>query len=130
MDLLDKLSQVHDRFRAMERELEDPAITSDMDKLRTLSKERRALEPVEAAYQTYSRLRRDLDGARELLAETRDPEMREMAEQELHGLEEKRITMEEDIKLLLIPPDPNDARNVIVEIRAGTGGDEAALFAG
>ncbi len=130
MDLLDKLTQVHQRFQAMERELEDPAINSDMDKLRTLSKERRALESVEVAYLKYSRLRRDLDGARELLKETRDPEMRAMAEEEMKGLEESRIAMEEDIKFLLIPPDPNDSRDSIIEIRAGTGGDEAGLFAG
>jgi peptide chain release factor 1 len=130
MDLLDKLTQVHQRFEAMERELEDPAINSDMDKLRTLSKERRALEPVESSYQKYSRLRRDLDGARELLKETRDPEMRAMAEEEMKGLEEKRGVMEEEIKFLLIPPDPNDSRDSIIEIRAGTGGDEAGLFAG
>lgn len=130
MDLLEKLRQVHQRFEAMERELEDPALASDMDKLRTLSKERRALEPVEEAYQNYSRLRRDLEGARELLVETRDPEMREMAEMEMRALEEKGAAMEEDIKFLLIPPDPNDSRNSIVEIRSGTGGDEAALFAG
>src|ERR1035437_3859771 len=130
MDLLDKLTQVHQRFEAMERELEDPTVNSDMDKLRTLSKERRALEPVEAAYLKYSRLRRDLDGARELLKETRDPEMRAMAEEEMKGLEEKRGVMEEEIKFLLIPPDPNDSRDSIIEIRAGTGGDEAGLFAG
>src|SRR4051812_12613329 len=115
MDLLEKLRQVHERFAAMERELEDPATAADMAKIRTLSKDRRALEPVEAAYRKYSRLRRDLDGARELLVETRDPEMREMAEAEMHGLEELRITMEEEIKFLLIPPDPNDSRDSILE---------------
>jgi peptide chain release factor 1 len=130
MDLLEKLRQVHERFLAMERELQDPATAADMARIRTLSKERRAIEPVEAAYQKYSRLRRDLDGARELLQETRDPEMREMAEAEMRGLEEQGAAMEEDIKFLLIPPDPNDSRDSIIEIRAGTGGDEAAIFAG
>src|ERR1043165_919869 len=128
MDLLEKLRQVHERLGGREGEWEHPATAADMARIRSLSKERRALEPVESAYQKYSRLRRDLDGARELLAETRDPEMREMAEAEMRGLEEQGAAMEEKIKFLLIPPDPNDSRDSIVEIRAGTGGDEAAIF--
>jgi peptide chain release factor 1 len=130
MDLLDKLQQVHQKFEGIERDLEDPENAADLDKLRTLSKERRVLAPVEEAYQKYSRMRRDLDGARELLRETRDPEMREMAEGEMRSLEEQIASMEEEIKFLLIPPDPNDSRDSIIEIRAGTGGDEAAIFAG
>ncbi|SRR5579883_20664 len=130
MDLLEKLHQVHLRFEALERELEDPATSSDLAKLRTLSKERRQVEPVEAAYHRFKRLTNDLAGARELLRETRDPEMRALAEEELKTLEEQYTKMEEEIKFLLIPPDPNDSRDVIIEIRAGTGGDEAAIFAG
>jgi peptide chain release factor 1 len=73
---------------------------------------------------------RDLAGTRELLQETRDPEIREMAEEEMHSLEAVTAKMEDEIKILLVPPDPNDSRNSILEIRSGTGGDEAALFAG
>jgi peptide chain release factor 1 len=130
MDLLDKLRQVHLKFEALERELEDPATASDTDKLRKLSKERHAVLAVDEAYHRYDRLLRDISGAQELLKETRDPEMREMAEAELRELESRREQMEEDIRILLIPPDPNDSRDSIVEIRAGTGGDEAAIFAG
>jgi peptide chain release factor 1 len=130
MDLLDKLRQVHLKFEAIERELEDPATSSDNDKLRKLSKERHMLLPVEQAYHRYSRLKRDLDGARELWKETRDPEMRQLAGDELKSLEEQDTRLEEEIKLLLIPADPNDSRDSIIEIRAGTGGDEAGLFVG
>jgi peptide chain release factor 1 len=85
---------------------------------------------VDEAYHSYDRLLRDLTGAQELLKETRDPEMRELAEAELRDLETRREKMEEDVRVLLIPPDPNDSRDSIIEIRAGTGGDEAAIFAG
>jgi peptide chain release factor 1 len=130
MDLLEKLRQVHLKFEGIARDLEDPAIASDLDKLRSLSKERRVLEPVEAAYHQYDRLSRNIEGAREVLRDTRDPEMRAMAEEELRSLESEHAKVEEEIKFLLIPPDPNDSRDSIVEIRAGTGGDEAAIFAG
>ena len=130
MDLLDKLHQVHLKFEAIEQELEDPATSSDNEKLRKLSKERHMLAPVEQAYHRYSRLKRDIEGARELLKETRDPEMRQLAGDELKSLEEQEARMEEEIKLLLIPTDPNDSRDSIIEIRAGTGGDEAGLFVG
>ncbi len=130
MDLLDKLYQVHLKYVGMERDLEDPAISSDMDKLRTISKEKRQLQPIEEAYQSYSKARRNLAGAAEVLRDTRDADMREMAEEEMRALEAETAKMEEAIKILLIPPDPNDSRNSILEIRSGTGGDEAALFAG
>ena len=130
MELLEKLRQVHVKFEAIERELENPATASDLEKLRSLSKERRLLEPIEKAFHDYERLIRNIEGAREVLQETHDPEMREMAEEELHSLEARLEKSEEDIKFLLIPPDPNDSRDSIIEIRAGTGGDEAAIFAG
>jgi peptide chain release factor 1 len=130
MDLLDKLRQVHLKFDAIERELEDPATATDTDKLRKLSKERHAILPVDEAYHRYDRLLQDIAGATELLKETRDPEMRELAEGELRELEARREAMEEELRILLIPTDPNDSRDSIIEIRAGTGGDEAAIFAG
>src|SRR5665213_2962559 len=130
MELLEKLRQVHLKFEGIERELEDPATSTDLAKLRTLSKEKRVLEPVEAAFHQYDRLTRNIEGAREVLRDTHDPEMREMAEDELRSLEAEHSKVEEKIKFLLIPPDPNDSRDSIVEIRAGTGGDEAAIFAG
>jgi len=128
--LLDKLEQVHRKFEAIERELEDPVTQNDPSKVKVLSKERRLLQPVEEAYHKYARIVRELQGARQLLEETRDAEMRGLAEEELRNLEIEHTKMEEEVKLLLIPRDPNDSRDSIIEIRAGTGGDEAALFAG
>lgn len=128
--LLEKLEAVHKKFEDIERQLADPETSGDQKRLAALSKERRMLEPVEEAYLKYSRLTRDLEGAREVLRDTRDPEMRAMAEEEMHGLEEKLASYEEEVKYLLVPQDPDDSRNCIIEIRAGTGGDEAALFAG
>jgi peptide chain release factor 1 len=128
--LLEKLEAVHRKFDDLERQLADPATASDQKRMTTLSKERRLVEPIEKAYQKYSRLTRDLVGAREVLRDTRDPEMRAMAEEEMRGLEEELATYEEEVKLLLVPTDPDDSRNCIIEIRGGTGGEEAALFAG
>ncbi len=130
MELLEKLRQVHLKFEGIERELENPAVASDLEKLRALSKERRLLEPIEVAFHRYERLTRNIEGAREVLRETHDPEMRELAEEELHSLEAELVKAEEEVKILLIPADPNDSRDSIIEIRAGTGGDEAAIFAG
>jgi peptide chain release factor 1 len=128
--LLEKLEQAHRKFEAIERELEDPETQANPGRLKLLSKERHSLQKKDEAWQEYSKVVRDLEGARQLLKETQDPEIREMAEEELKSLEEKHGRMQEEIKILLIPVDPNDSRDSILEIRAGTGGEEAALFAG
>jgi peptide chain release factor 1 len=130
MELLDKLEQIHRRFEAIEHELGDPSSSGDQSRVKLLSKERHTLLPIEAAYGAYSSLVREISGAELLLKETQDPEMRQMAETELDGLQAKNAELEEQIKILLIPTDPNDSRDSIIEIRAGTGGEEAALFAG
>jgi peptide chain release factor 1 len=128
--LLEKLEQAHRRFEAIERELEDPETQANPGRLKLLSKERHQLQKLDDAWRSYSKVVRDLEGARELLKETQDPEMRALAEEELAQLEEEFSTMQEETKILLIPQDPNDSRDSIIEIRAGTGGEEAALFAG
>lgn len=128
--LLEKLEQIHRRFESVEGELQDPEVQSVPSKMKLLSKERHSLQKLDEVYHTYSKVVRDLEGARELLKETRDPEIREMAEEEMRELEQEYGSMQEEIKILLIPADPNDSRDSIVEIRAGTGGEEAALFAG
>src|SRR5689334_17739903 len=96
--LLEKLEAVHRKFDDIERQLADPDTSGDQKRVATLSKERRVLVPIEAAYQKYSRLTRDLEGAREVLRDTRDPEMRTMAEEEMHGLEEQLASYEEEVK--------------------------------
>jgi peptide chain release factor 1 len=130
MELLDKLYQIHKRFESLESELEDPAVASDPVRYKTLSKERHSLLEVEQAYKSFSQLTRHIQETRELLKETRDPELRALAEGEVEDLEARFAKMSEEIKYLLVPADPNDSRNSIIEIRAGTGGEEAALFAG
>ncbi|MEP7234337.1 MAG: peptide chain release factor 1 [Ignavibacteriota bacterium] len=128
--LLDKLTSVHGKFLSVEGELADPANSSDQKKLASLSRERRTMVKIEDAYHHYKKLADDLAGAKEVLKDTRDPEMREMAENEMHSLEDELAKYDEEVKYLLVPTDPDDNRNSIIEIRAGAGGDEAALFAG
>lgn len=130
MELLEKLEQIHKRFEALEGELEDPVIAADPVRYKTLSKERHSLLEVESAYRKFGQLTRHLQETKGLLKDTRDPELRALAETELDDLESRYQNMSEEIKYLLVPADPNDSRNSIIEIRAGTGGDEAALFAG
>jgi peptide chain release factor 1 len=128
--LLEKLTSIHEKFLALERDLSDPALMGDQKKMAALARERRQLVPIEEAYHKYKKLSDDLFGAREVLKDTRDPEMRELAETEMHSVEEELTKYDEEVKYLLVPQDPDDSRNCIIEIRAGTGGDEAALFAG
>jgi peptide chain release factor 1 len=127
--MLDRLEHVRQRYDELTRLLSDPAIVSDQEKFRTLSKEHSGLTPLVRTYELYAKARKDLDGLRELADGSSDPDMRQMAYDEIATAAEKVGQLEEELKVLLIPKDPNDSRNVIVEIRAGTGGDEAALFA-
>jgi len=128
--LLDKLEGIKIRFEEVGQLITDPAIISDMKKYVKLNKEYRDLEPLVEAYKEYKDTLSNISSAKEILATEKDEEMREMAKMELEGLEEKVKPMEENIKVLLLPKDPEDNKNAIVEIRAGTGGDEASIFAG
>ncbi|MDQ7053828.1 MAG: peptide chain release factor 1 [candidate division KSB1 bacterium] len=128
--MIDKLNDIEKRYEELGEQLADPNIVSDPRKLRDISKERSDLEEVVNVYREYKDVLRTLEEDRRLLEETDDPELRDMAEAEIEELEEKQEQLEERLKLLLIPKDPNDSRNAILEIRAGTGGDEAGLFAG
>lgn len=122
------LEDVVDRFREVEGLLSDPAIISDQKRYRELTKEHADLSEVVTVYGNYKQLCSDIEGNRELLQDS-DPEMKELAKAELPELEERQAQLEEQLKLLMLPKDPNDDKNIILEIRAGTGGDEAALFA-
>ena len=122
------LEDVVDRFREVEGLLSDPAIISDQKRYRELAKEHADLTGVVTAYSNYKQVCNEIEGNRELLQEN-DPEMKELAKAELPELEEQQAALEDQLRLLLIPKDPNDEKNIILEIRAGTGGDEAALFA-
>lgn len=127
-DLLTKLEAIHFRFIEVGNLITDPDIIADMNRYVKLNKEYRDLEVLDQTYKTYSNLLSNLKSARELLESETDDEMREMAKMEISELDEKRPTLEEEIKVMLIPKDPEDDKNVIIELRAGTGGDEACIF--
>ena len=127
-DLLTKLEAIHFRFIEVGNLITDPDIIADMKRYVKLNKEYRDLEVLDQTYKTYSNLLSNLKSARELLESETDDEMREMAKMEISELDEKRPTLEEEIKVMLIPKDPEDDKNVIIELRAGTGGDEACIF--
>lgn len=121
------LEEVVDRFYEVESHLSDPAVISDQKRYRELTKEHADLSGIVAVYGKYKQVCTDIEDNRELLQDS-DPEMKELAKAELSILEAERTELESELRLLLLPKDPNDEKNIILEIRAGTGGDEAALF--
>jgi peptide chain release factor 1 len=127
--MLDKLEQIETRYEEMTRELSSPELLANPSAYGKIAKQHRALGEIVQKYQTWKVLKAELVGARELFDTSDDEEMREMARLELDSLQAKLGQTEDDLKVLLIPSDPNDEKNVILEIRAGTGGDEATLFA-
>ena len=127
--MLNKLSDAEARFCEIEDALADPAVVADIEKYTRLMRERRNLLPVIEKYREYKKLAADVDEARELM-DGSDPELREMAQEEYRSGRERLALIEDELKVLLLPRDPNDDKNVIIEIRAGAGGEEAALFAG
>ena len=130
MNLLEKLRKIKDRFDQVNEELSDPANQSNREKIINLSRERINLTEIVSAYENYRQLISNIEGNKEIIDSSSDKELTDFANAELKELISKKDLMEEEIKVLLIPKDPNDDKNVIMEIRAGTGGDEAALFAG
>ena len=127
--MLDKLEQITSRFEELTQELSSPELLSNPSAYAKAAKQHRSLEEVVQRYQAWKGLKAELTGARELFDTSDDDEMREMARLELDSLQARLEDNERELKLLLVPSDPNDEKNVILEIRAGTGGDEATLFA-
>ena len=127
--MFDKLEKIVERVQEIQTLLSDPAVVADQRRFRDLGKELRALEPIVASYQRYKKVDSDLRGSRDLLETVSDPELKAMAQEEYETLTAKLAQLEEELKLLIVPQDPNDSKNFIMEIRAGTGGEEAALFA-
>ena len=127
--IADKFNELEERFYHLEEQLSDPAVLADTRRYAALSRDYKELKPVVEAIRTYKELASNMATAEEMLQEE-DEEMREMARAELQELKPRLEALEEEIKLLLIPKDPQDERDVIFEIRAGTGGDEASIFAG
>ena len=130
MDLLDKLAHIEVRFEEVKQEIIDPEIMSDMKKYKALNIEYKELEKIVQKTLEYKNVVSNIENSKLLLKEEQDPEMRELANEELEVLKPQAEMLEEEIKVLLIPKDPEDHKNIIMEIRAGTGGDEASLFAG
>jgi peptide chain release factor 1 len=127
-DLIGKLEAINYRFVEVGRLIVDPDIISDMPRYVKLNKEYKELEDVVRIYKEYKNILDNIKSSKELLAAESDAEMREMAKMELDDLEHKRPDLEEEIRMMLIPKDPEDDKNVILELRAGTGGDEACIF--
>lgn len=128
--MLERLQSLEDRYNTLNEKLSDPDVVSDPDKLRDYSKEQSDLENTVVVYQQYKQAQTELEEAQGMLEDDLDEEMAEMTRMEIDDLKEKIENLEEELKVLLLPKDPNDERNVIMEIRAAAGGDEAALFAG
>ena len=128
--ILERLKGVKARFVEVGELLTHPDILSDMERYVKLNREYKDLQPIIEAYEKYKLTMDNLNSAKELLAMEKDEEMREMAKAELEELNSVIPEMEEEIKFLLIPSDPEDDKNAVMEIRAGTGGDEASIFAG
>jgi peptide chain release factor 1 len=124
-----KLETTRERFEEVEGLMSDPDVISDQDRFRDLRKEYARLEPIVGLFQNYETLSKDITAAKEMVNDS-DDEVRQMGEEELSALEENRTSLELELQRALIPPDPHDDSNVYLEIRAGTGGDEAAIFAG
>jgi len=127
--MFDKLSFISDKYNALTEKVSDPQIIADQSKWQKYAKELSELEPIVKKFQEYQQVKKIIAESKELLNESSsDEELRELAKLELSEMEDKVEPLEEELKVLLLPKDPNDEKNVILEIRAGTGGDEAALF--
>src|SRR5579859_1793038 len=130
MTLSDKLDQLGARYDELTQQLSTAEVAADSARFQKIAKQHAELEEIVAKHREYKQIEKDLAGAHQLFLEAEDADMKQMAEEEEKQLTERKVTVERELKFLLLPKDPNDEKNVIVEIRAGTGGDEAALFAG
>jgi peptide chain release factor 1 len=128
-NLVARLSELELRAEELSRELADPVAAADRQRFRTASRAYAELEPIVAGYRELRRVAADLAGARELVASAEDAELRRLATEEVEALEQRRAALELELKARLVVADPNDGKNVVLEVRAGTGGDEATLFA-
>jgi peptide chain release factor 1 len=128
--MIDKLEAIKEKYTELSEKLADPEVLSDSQKLQKLMKEQAQLEPVVLKYNEYAEVAGQLEESKEMLKEKLDDEFKELVKEEIKDLSAKKEELENEIKILLLPTDPNDDKDVIVEIRAGVGGDEAGLFAG
>ena len=127
--MFDKLDDLLRRFEELLNELSEPGVTDNPQRFKKLMKEQSDLSPIVEAYKEYKKCKQDIEDAEMMLGDEKDPDMREMLKEELSNAKKRVEELEHELKILLLPKDPNDDKNVVVEIRAGAGGDEAALFA-
>jgi peptide chain release factor 1 len=127
--MFEKLKALEEKYEELTKLLSDPEIIAQQDKFRSYAKSHAELSEIVETYRKYQKVLREIEEARELIKNEKDREMRELAEGELKNLELKREDLEGQLKILMLPKDPNDEKNIFLEIRAGTGGDEASLFA-
>lgn len=127
--MFDRLDDILIRYQQIMEDLNDPEVINDQDRFRKLMKEQADLAPIAEKYTEYKKTKQDIDDSVQMLEEEHDEEMRELLKEELSDCRSRLTTIENELKILLIPKDPMDEKNVVLEIRAGTGGDEAALFA-
>lgn len=127
--MFDKLTEVEKRFEQLQQALMEPGVADNQQRYRTMMKELSDLEKVVVVFRDFKKAREELAGNISILESENDPELREMAKEEVSLLEKRKTELEEELKILLLPKDPNDEKNIILEIRAGAGGDEASLFA-
>ena len=125
--MIERLEATLEKYNELEQELTKPEVLSDIKKTREYSKEMSGLEDIVTCYKKYKKVLEEIDSTKEMV---KDPELGEMAKEELKGLEEAKENIDKELEILLIPKDPNDGKNVIVEIRGAAGGDEANIFAG
>ena len=130
LTLTDKLDQLETRYHEMTQQLSTPEIVNDSARFQKLAKQHSELEEIVAKNREFKQIEKDLADARQMIVESEDAEMRHMAQEEERQLTVRKEQVEGELKLLLVPKDPNDEKNIILEIRAGTGGDEAGIFAG
>ena len=128
--MLDKLEAIKVRYEDIQRQMNEPSVMSDMKNYIKLNKDYKELQPIMEAFEVYKTILSNIDHAKDIIHNEKDEEFRTMAKEELNILTGDKDKIEEDIRMMLIPADPEDAKNAVIEIRAGTGGDEASIFAG
>jgi peptide chain release factor 1 len=128
--MLEKLEAINERYLTIETQINDPDVTQDMKVYIKLSKDYKELQPIIEGYKRYKNILEGIEAGRSILEEEKDEDMRDFARDEIDTLNDQRTKLEEEIRLMLIPSDPQDIKNAVVEIRAGSGGDEASIFAG
>jgi peptide chain release factor 1 len=128
--MLEKLKAIENRFLTLQEQLNDPAVSADMKRFVKINKEYKDLEPIVFAGKEYETIIKNIVGAKDIMANEKDEEFRALAKAESDELEERKLQLEDEIRIMMIPKDPEDSKNAVMEIRAGTGGDEASIFAG